>query len=1140
MRKRLIIFVFLFGCCSGLLTPAFTFAKSYHVAITGSDAANPGSSTAPYKTIQRAAEVMSPGDTCYIHAGTYYETVRPAGSGVDGKPLVFTAYRNDEVIVHGGKVLTGWTRYKGNIYKVSVSDTVKDLFSNRQYMLWARHPNMPYDPVKGFDMCRPTLGTANPPAGIDWTGVTVIKSLNNNGWWNTVSKQDTFSLLPEGIDYGGWLMGVPGLIDSEGEWCWKDGTLYFWPIGNQNPNKLLTEAKIRDLAFDLTDRNYIVLDKLTVLCATINMKEASHCTIKDCKVFYVSSIFNPRTFNTRSRDTFAPMTENLQGKGIFVSGSHNTIQNCEIAHSWGNCVSLLGSGHKVYNCEIYDANWIGWECAVVAMNGGGHIIRRNDLHEAQRAIITCTNKIGMSPVYEPSRIDSNKIYNSGLEKTDNGGIYCFHTNGNGTEIAYNWVYDNFSGYSTIHSSMGIYLDDYSMNFIVHHNVVWNMNIGKSAAGIRANNPNPNEEKPNNHRIYNNTMFNCSKAINSPDNDWNGTTGQPYWAETKVFNNILLKDLTFGPATVGNNYTGTKPMFADTLVHDFRLKPGSPCIDSGMVIPGITDGYKGSAPDIGAYEYGGEYWIPGRRVAEEIPLAPERYRRPEDYKPAGYKHSLEDLKDRSSDEMMKRAATRMEHVNQVIAKGPWKPTPESVDRHAAPEWFNDAKFGMFIDWGLWSFAGYAKKRQAMNLDDPYQSRIYPDWYEKQMYQDLRAYHEKNWGSDFKRDDFIPLFKAQNYQPDKLVDIAVEAGMKYIIPFAKHHGGYCLWPSSFTQRDAVEMGPRKDLIKPLIESCKKRNLKFGFYLSIEEWEYPVIGETVNIVSRLWEDKINIRPYNSELEKKCTGKIPVKNYYTDYLVPQATEFIDLYDPDILWYDGEWNVEATDNYSYTIASYFYNQAEGRKEVAVNDRYGDKDHETLRWVRGDIFTNESEGKRHAGKMLKHTWEETRGISTSYGFHWGDTDANVLSSKYFIKMFVEIVSRGGNLLLITNLDGQGALPEIQARRLKDIGKWLKVNGEGIYATRYNPPATSEGNVYFTRSKDDKVVYAIATEWPGNQLKLKSVKPAEGSKVTMLGDGKPLIWTYDKTEGATSIEIPKNLQEGSGRPCENAWTFRIEI
>ena len=493
----------------------------------------------------------------------------------------------------------------------------------------------------------------------------------------------------------------------------------------------------------------------------------------------------------------------------------------------------------------------------------------------------------------------------------------------------------------------------------------------------------------------------------------------------------------------------------------------------------------------------------------VPLAPEQYRRPRNLQLINYEYSTEDLKHKFSEDMMQRAASRMEVMKEVNNKGEWKPTAKSLDGHATPEWFEDSKFGMFIDWGLWSVAGWADKKPTEG-DPSEEPRTYPDWYENRMYTTFKDYHEKNWGSDFKRDHFIPLFNASKYEPEMLVNTAVEAGIKYIVPFTKHCTGFCLWPSSFTKRDVGDMGPKRDLTMPLAVSCKNNGIKFGFYLCIGEWEYPLIDNQGNIYKGEWGKRPDSVTDLKELETMWSGKIPVKDYYRDYLAPLATEFIDNYDPDILWFDAEWMTETSENHSYDMAAYFYNKAQGRKEVAINDRYGDVNGKSLRWQRGDFYTSESEGNKYDEKRTLHAWEECRGISTSYGFDWQDSDKNVISSEKFIHMFVNIVSKGGNLLLITNLDGNGALPEIQEKRLKDIGKWLKVNGEGIYGTRSYFPI-SEGSVRYTRSKDSKKVYAIATEWPGKELKLKSVTPEKGSEIYMLGVETPLKWSYSKTE-----------------------------
>ncbi len=514
--------------------------------------------------------------------------------------------------------------------------------------------------------------------------------------------------------------------------------------------------------------------------------------------------------------------------------------------------------------------------------------------------------------------------------------------------------------------------------------------------------------------------------------------------------------------------------------------------------------------------------------EPVVTAPEKYRKPADYKLSDYRYSLHDLKKNFSEELMNKSAFEFQRMEKVNNEGKWKPEIASIDSHVAPEWFLDAKFGMFVDWGLWSVAGWAPKREK--------GAMYPDWYELRhsTVPAFVKYHEKNWGKDFRRDDFIPLFTAADYKPGKLAEIARKAGMKYMVPFCKHHSGFCLWPSSYTHRDVSDMGPGKDLMGPLVDECRRKGLKFGFYYSHEEWESPVLDENGDIIMRIWGEKK--KPYSPEMEKKCTGKIAVRNYVTDYMIPQAVEFIDRYDPDILWYDGDWNTNVDSLRTYDLSAYFYNHAEGRKEVAVNDRYGG--HTGEKWQRskrGDFFTNEYGDMEKEVKKAIHPWEECRGISQSFGFNWQDTGENVITSNQFIDMFVDIVAHGGNLLLVVNLDGGGALPEVQENRLKDIGKWLKTNGEGIYATRHYQPQT-EGNVAFTKSKDGKFVFAIMKEWPGNSICLKSIQPARGSRIEMLGFRKPLEWS--ETSGGIEIKLPPKLQDQNRRPCDYAWVLKI--
>ncbi|MDR0815194.1 MAG: alpha-L-fucosidase, partial [Bacteroidales bacterium] len=389
-------------------------------------------------------------------------------------------------------------------------------------------------------------------------------------------------------------------------------------------------------------------------------------------------------------------------------------------------------------------------------------------------------------------------------------------------------------------------------------------------------------------------------------------------------------------------------------------------------------------------------------------------------------------------------------------------------------------------------------------------------------------------------------------------------KYVVPFCKHHDGFCLWPSSYTERDAMDMGPKKDLVRPLVDACYKNGLKFGFYFSLDEWYYPVIKEGKKMI-REWGAHNYAQWDDSKMKIHLTGKYPVEDFFGDYIVPQAKEFINLYDPDILWFDGDWEMFAEEYRSPEIIAHFYNHAEGRKEVALNDRNG-----RSRFKIGDFFCSEYH-RLPEGYEFKHPWEENRGISQSFGYNWEDTEENVLSVKDFIHMFIRTVSENGNLLLIVNLDGKGGLPEVQERRLRGIGDWLTINGEAIYNTR--PWLTSvqelgsatvvqnegtlggkaiegtksdnpnkKGEIRFTRSKDGKTIYAICTEFPKGKFEINSLYLNRGkSTITMIGaEDTKLEWSQLPGHDYTNliVNVPDDLY--GKRKNEYAWVFKITL
>jgi alpha-L-fucosidase len=282
-----------------------------------------------------------------------------------------------------------------------------------------------------------------------------------------------------------------------------------------------------------------------------------------------------------------------------------------------------------------------------------------------------------------------------------------------------------------------------------------------------------------------------------------------------------------------------------------------------------------------------------------------------------------------------------------------------------------------------------------------------------------------------------------------------------------------------------------------------------------------------------------FNSDLHNRMlSGKIPVRNFIDDYIVPQAKEFIDKYDPDILWFDGEWQRPAEYYKTPEIVAYFYNKAEGRKEVASNDRLGIGTREK----HGDFYTSETD---EVVEKMDYPWEENRSMSESYGYNHTDSLENYLSADELIQMLVRIVAKGGNLNLMVNPDGTGKVPQIQVDLLEELGEWLQVNGEAIYGTRPYEKISDNTQlgqpVWYTMSRDSTYAYAIVFDWPKSETFIcTSANPVWESEVTMLGYDKPLEWVdTGRKRWGMSIKIPAEmLADPENRPCSHAWVLKF--
>lgn len=338
--------------------------------------------------------------------------------------------------------------------------------------------------------------------------------------------------------------------------------------------------------------------------------------------------------------------------------------------------------------------------------------------------------------------------------------------------------------------------------------------------------------------------------------------------------------------------------------------------------------------------------------------------------------------------------------------------------------------------------------------------------KKVHDMFKTFHDKTYGHDFKYQDFAKSFTASMFNPAQWAAIIKSSGAKYVVLTSKHHEGFTLWPSKQSWNwNAVDVGPHRDLAGDLSEAVKKAGLHMGFYYSLYEW------------------------FNPEYKTDFNG------YVDDHMIPQMKDLVTRYQPDILWTDGEWEHTAAQWKSEQFLSWLYNESPVKDNVVVNDRWGSD----TRSKHGGFYTTEYdlEGSNNLkDKVITHPWEECRGIGESFGYNRNEDLANYQTSGQLVKVLIEKVSRGGNLLLDIGPTADGRIPVIMQQRLEDMGNWLAINGDAIYGTSQwaAAPAKMPGDVYFTSKGND--LYILCTKYPVQPLHIPGVK--RPAAVTLLG------------------------------------------
>jgi alpha-L-fucosidase len=435
---------------------------------------------------------------------------------------------------------------------------------------------------------------------------------------------------------------------------------------------------------------------------------------------------------------------------------------------------------------------------------------------------------------------------------------------------------------------------------------------------------------------------------------------------------------------------------------------------------------------------------------------------------------------------------------------------SLDRRPVPDWWTDAKFGIFIHWGVYSVPAFTAKG------------MYAEWYQNSLMNNahdgkVQAFHKANFG-DRSYYDLADDFKASLFNPDDWARLFERAGARYVVLTSKHHDGFCLWPSKQASQtwgfpwSSDVRGPNRDLVGDLFTALNKTKVKPGLYYSLYEWYNPV-----------W-------------------RFDPATYAEKHAIPQLHDLVNKYQPWVVWADGDWDVTPEVWKSPEFLAWLYNQSPVKDKVVVNDRWGSG----VRFKHGGIYTPEYQPDLD---FEDHAWEESRGMGFSYGYNRAEDAWDYNSSQSLVLHLIDKVSRGGNFLLDIGPDAYGQIPPIMQERLLDIGRWLEVNGEAIYGSRrwrstaqwsagrrdftpelvdgwktggdlllkqtvYPEPGFAVKEVFFTYNLAKNNLYAICPKYPANRkLTLRGFHLPAGSEITLLDSGEKLRW-----ENATNARL----------------------
>jgi alpha-L-fucosidase len=443
---------------------------------------------------------------------------------------------------------------------------------------------------------------------------------------------------------------------------------------------------------------------------------------------------------------------------------------------------------------------------------------------------------------------------------------------------------------------------------------------------------------------------------------------------------------------------------------------------------------------------------------------------------------------------------------------YQPTLESVRRHPLPEWYDDAKLGIFVHWGLYSVPGWAASRIDLHtilaeggFDRYFRENPYAEWYLNSMkFEDgpTRAYHDRTFGPDFAYEDFQPIFEreAARWAPNDWAQLFRAAGARYVVLTAKHTDGYLLWPSRVGHLTRPGFQSQRDLVGELVAAARASGLRAGlYYTGGMDW--------------------SLNPERLDAPEKIYSTILAGAPYVEYANAHWRELFERYRPAVMWGDIMY-VRGADTVGL-FAEYYNRVPDG----VINDRFATE--LTAPQGRGlqppgihyDFLTPEY---AVFDDIATEKWETCRGISNSFGYNRDDDESSYLSADAAIRLLIDVVSKNGNLLLNVGPRADGSIHELQRRCLLGLGAWLDVNGEAIHGSRPWTRAASTTRdgapVRFTRK--GTTLYAILLQTPRElELCIRDLRIAPTSAVRRLGDLSPLPWRQDGADLIVRLGAP---------------------